>query len=165
MVESFVLLAFSSDWVNLDAIDIPLSQRSLSHAIDNFQCLLSTASSLSLPHANDFLIVVPLTALGLYLQDCKFHCCLQFWLRVVLHIIVITTLALNFTNPLTPSEIIKSHALATLTEWLGKTLSETSFWNYSSSCPGPYLRGKWITHQFSLSTCYYPIGIVAIQLL
>lgn len=78
------LAASRSDRVNLDAIDIHLSQQSLSHAIDqdNSQHLLSTASSSrfrplalssSLSHANYFLNVVPLAALGLYLQDREFH--------------------------------------------------------------------------------------------
>ena len=78
------VLALAACRVNLDAINIHLSQQSLSHAIDqdNSQHLLSTASSSrfrplalssSLSHANYFLNVVPLAALGLYLQDREFH--------------------------------------------------------------------------------------------
>ena len=43
------------------------------------------ALSTSLPHACDWLNVVPSPALGLHLQDCEFRCCLRYWLGVPLH--------------------------------------------------------------------------------
>lgn len=79
------------DWVSMDDIDVPLRQRPLSHSIDEatHQVLLSSAPdtrssalalSTSLPHAGDWLNVVPSTSLGLHLHDKEFRLCLQYWL-------------------------------------------------------------------------------------
>ena len=68
------------DWVSLQSIDVPIRQRPLSRCIDkvSFDNLLSSASderskaltlSTSLPHAGDWLQVVPSSALGLHLAD------------------------------------------------------------------------------------------------
>ena len=80
----------------LEDIDIDLRQRALSHAIDeaSFQHLLSSADSnrsralalsSALPHAGDWLNVVPSPSLGLHLQDREYRCCLLYWLGVPLH--------------------------------------------------------------------------------
>ena len=68
------------DWVAVEEIDVPLHQRALSKEIDvsTFNSLLASASdtrsralamSSALPHAGDWLNVVPSPALGLHLQD------------------------------------------------------------------------------------------------
>ena len=80
------------DWSCLDEIDVPLRQGPLSHAVDEatFNRLLNSspncsrfralALSSSLPHAGDWLNVVPSPALGLHLQDKEFRLCLGYWL-------------------------------------------------------------------------------------
>ena len=84
------------DWVSLDQLDCPLRQRALSAAIDtaNHHQLIETAPttrfralalSTSLPHAFDWLNVVPSPSLGLSLQDREFRCCISYWLGVPLH--------------------------------------------------------------------------------
>ena len=65
---------------------MPLHQHTLSAAIDkaNFNRLLASAPSFqscalalssNLPHAGDWLNVVPSEHLGLHLHDCEFRCC------------------------------------------------------------------------------------------
>ena len=84
------------DWVRPEDIDLPLRQLSLSQAIDNtsHRLLVSSATSIrsralalssSLPHAGDWLNVIPSSSLGLHLQDQEFKCCLRYWLGVPLH--------------------------------------------------------------------------------
>ena len=79
------------DWVSLDQIDVPLRQKALSHCIDeaSLNQLLVTAPnnrcsalalSTSLPHAGDWLNVIPSSALGLHLHDKEFRLCLDYWL-------------------------------------------------------------------------------------
>ena len=79
------------DWVSLDQIDVPLRQKTLSHCIDeaSLNQLLMTAPnnrcsalalSTSLPHAGDWLNVIPSSALGLHLHDKEFRLCLDYWL-------------------------------------------------------------------------------------
>ena len=80
------------DWSCLEEIDVPLRQGPLSHAIDEavFNHLLditpncprirALALSSSLPHAGDWLNVIPSSALGLHLQDKEFRLCLGYWL-------------------------------------------------------------------------------------
>ena len=79
------------DCVSLEEIDIPHRQRPLSHCIDevSFNQLLDTtpdtrsralALSTALPHAGDWLNVIPSTTLGLHLPDREFRLCLYFWL-------------------------------------------------------------------------------------
>ena len=88
--------ASKPDWLCLEDIDVPISQRSLSLAIDEavHQHLFSSAPSTraralahssALPHASDWLNGVPSAALGLHLQDQEFRCCLRYWLGVPLH--------------------------------------------------------------------------------
>ena len=95
-VSALATAAAHPDWSSLDDIDVPLHQRSLSLSIDeaSFQRLLSSAPSIrshalalssSLPHAGDWLNVVPSTSLGLHLQDREFRCCLRYWLGIPLH--------------------------------------------------------------------------------
>ena len=77
--------------VSLEDIDVPLRQRTLSHSIDeaSFNKLLDSAPdvrsralalSSALPHAGDWLNVIPSSTLGLHLQDREFHLCLKSWL-------------------------------------------------------------------------------------
>ena len=72
--------------VRPEDIDLPLRQLSLSQAIDNasHRLLVSSATSIrsralalssSLPHAGDWLNVIPSSSLGLHLQDQEFKCC------------------------------------------------------------------------------------------
>ena len=76
------------DWSN---IDVPLQSHSLSHAIDDacFTALLASspdirsralALSTAIPHAGDWLNVVPSPCLGLHLLDSEFRSCLRYWL-------------------------------------------------------------------------------------
>ena len=75
------------DWQCLDDIDATLRQHALSLAIDKalHHTLLASATSVrswalvlstSLPHAGDWLNVVPSPSLGLKLQDREFSYCL-----------------------------------------------------------------------------------------
>ena len=75
------------DWSCLEEIDVPQRQGPLSHAVDEaaFNRLLNTSPSCShfrtlalssLPHAGDWLNVIPSPALGLHLQDGEFRLCL-----------------------------------------------------------------------------------------
>ena len=79
------------NWVSLEEIDVPHPQRPLSHCIDeaSFNQLLATAPdtcsralalSTTLPHAGDWLNVIPSTTLGLHLLDREFRLCLDYWL-------------------------------------------------------------------------------------
>ncbi|XP_064394938.1 uncharacterized protein LOC135342184 [Halichondria panicea] len=84
------------DWQTLNDIDIPLRQGALSAAIDEsvLKSLLASAPttrsralalSTGLPHAHDWLNVIPSPSLGLHLQDREFRSCLCYWLGVPLH--------------------------------------------------------------------------------
>ena len=95
-VSALATAAARPEWQCLDDIDVPLRQRVLSHSIDeaSFQHLLSSAPSTrpravilssALPHAGDWLNVVPTPSLGLNLQDSEFRFCLRYWLRVPMH--------------------------------------------------------------------------------
>ena len=79
------------EWGSIQDIDVRVIQHCLSHAVDEAQYtgLLADAPdslarvlplSSSIPHAGDWLNVVPSTALGLHLQDREFHLCLVYWL-------------------------------------------------------------------------------------
>ena len=79
------------DWVSVEDIDVPLCQRPLSQKIDeaSYCSLLSSAPdtrsralalSSSIPHAGDWLNVVPSSALGLHLHDREFRLCVDYWL-------------------------------------------------------------------------------------
>ena len=79
------------DWISIESIDVPLRGHSLSHSIDDacFSFLVESspdvrskalALSSALPHARDWLNVVPCSALGLHLMDCEFCLCLKYWL-------------------------------------------------------------------------------------
>ena len=95
-VAALAAAAARPDWQGLDDIDFSLCQRSLSLSIDDalHQHLISSAPSTrsralalstGLPHACDWLNVVPSSSLGLHLQDRKFRCCLCYLLGVPLH--------------------------------------------------------------------------------
>ena len=92
-ISSLASSANMASWHLLEDIDIPLRQKSLSHSIDEagFSALVEAASdvrskalalSTSLPHAGDWLNVVPSPALGLCLLDQEFRLCLDYWLGV-----------------------------------------------------------------------------------
>ena len=77
-------------------MDVSFHPRPLTHAIDDalYQHLLSStpttrsralALSCGLPHAGDWLNMVPSPSLGLHLRDKEFHCCLRYWLGLPLH--------------------------------------------------------------------------------
>ena len=92
-VSAIANAASRPDWQCLDDIDIPIRQCALSIAIDkaSFTRLTSSAPSTrsralalssSLPHACDWLNVVPSSTLGLHLHDREFRYCLCYWLGV-----------------------------------------------------------------------------------
>ena len=75
----------------MEDVDVPLRQRPLSHKIDeaSYNALVASAPdtrsralalSTAIPHAGDWLNVVPSTALGLHLHDREFCLCLAYWL-------------------------------------------------------------------------------------
>ena len=75
-------------WRSIEEVDVPLRQRALSHSIDqaNYDALVTRAQdsrsralalSTAIPHAGDWLNVVPSQALGLHLQDWEFRVSLQ----------------------------------------------------------------------------------------
>ena len=79
------------DSIFAESIDVSLRSYSLSHSVDEacFSLLLESspdvryralALSSALPHAGDWLNVVPSSALGLHLMDCEFRLCLRYWL-------------------------------------------------------------------------------------
>ena len=79
------------DWHSIEDVDVPLRQRHLSHAIDeaSYTHLIAGAPdtrsralalSTAIPHAGDWLKVIPSHALGLHLHDWEFRLCLQYWL-------------------------------------------------------------------------------------
>ena len=91
-VNSLACSASRPDRTSVDETDVPLRQNHLSHCIDKaaYGLLLDSAPnfrskalalSTSLPHAGDWLNVVP--SLGLHLQDREFKLCLSYWLYVV----------------------------------------------------------------------------------
>ncbi len=96
LVSSIAASSSRPDWQSLSDIDIPLKQRALSAVIDEslFNHLLSSAPttrsralalSTSLPHAYDWLNVIPSPSLGLHLQDREYRSCLCYWLGVPMH--------------------------------------------------------------------------------
>ena len=91
VVPDLAQAAESPDWVTLGDIDVPLQQHHLSHKIDeaSYNSLLASAPdtrsralalSSAIPHAGDWLEVVPSSALGLHLHDREFRLCLNYWL-------------------------------------------------------------------------------------
>ena len=94
-VDELSKLADRSEWVSPQAVDIPAKQRALCGAIDEsmFERTLSSAPddrakalvlSTSLPHAGDWLQVIPSPAFGLHLPDTHFKLCLQYWLGLTM---------------------------------------------------------------------------------
>ena len=84
------------DWVLMKAIDIPIHQRPLTHCINEFifSQVISSASdprssalvlSTVLPHAGDWLSVIPSSTLGVNLYDHEYRPCLQYWLGVPIY--------------------------------------------------------------------------------
>ena len=80
-----------NDWCSIESVDVPLRQHALSKVIDQacFNRLLDQAPdtrakaltlSTAIPHAGDWLHVVPSSALGLHFHDQEFCHCLQYWL-------------------------------------------------------------------------------------
>ena len=90
-VFALAVAANRPDWSSLEDIDVPCRTRPLSSCIDeaSLNLLLSSAPDLhskalahstALPHAGDWLNVIPSATLGLHLQDWEFRLCLQYWL-------------------------------------------------------------------------------------
>ena len=90
-ISALAVAACKLEWSSLQDIDIPLRQRVLSKVIDeaSYDTLLdgapdtrsrALALSCAIPHAGNWLKMVPSSALGLHLLDCEFHACLQYWL-------------------------------------------------------------------------------------
>ena len=74
---------------SLEDIDIPLQQHPLSHSEASFHHLLNSAPdsldrvlvfSSAIPHAGDWLDVVPCSDLGLHFHDQEYRLCLDYWL-------------------------------------------------------------------------------------
>ena len=118
-IVAIAAVAVRPHWTSLDEVDVPVRQGVLLHAIDEalYQNLLSTAPSIrsralalssGLPHAGDWLNVVPSSPLGLHLHDKKFRSYLCYLLGpwgspyTVLH-----TLVLSVGESLTHLEIIR----------------------------------------------------------
>ena len=79
------------DCRSIEDVDVPLRQRHLSHSIDEASYIhlitgapdtrsKALALSTAIPHAGDWLNVIPSHALGLHLHDWEFRLCLQYWL-------------------------------------------------------------------------------------
>jgi hypothetical protein len=92
-LQSLASSADRPDWSLLDDIDVPISQKHLSHEIDQHVLtqLLSQspddrfkalALSSSIRHSGDWLHAMPSLALGLHFFDREFRLCLQYWLGV-----------------------------------------------------------------------------------
>ena len=92
-LEDLVMASGKDDWSSLEKVDVPLRQRALSRVVDQacFNRLVNNAPNIrakalalssAIPHAGDWLLVVPSTALGLHLHDQEFRLCLQYWLGV-----------------------------------------------------------------------------------
>ena len=84
------------DWVSMEAIDVPIYQRPLTHCIVEFTFsrVISSApdprfSALvlytALPHAGDWLSVIPSSTLGLHLSGDEYRPCLQYWLGLPIY--------------------------------------------------------------------------------
>ena len=93
-VSSLVLAANRPEWTDFDSIEVPIRQHPLSISIDEavYDHLISAAPgtrsralvlSSSLPHAGDWLNVVPSGSLGLHIHDQEFRYSLRYWLGVV----------------------------------------------------------------------------------
>ena len=90
-LSSLRVAAAKPEWAEVDDINVPLTQHNLSRAIDeaSLNSLLVSASDTRsralaltnlIPHAGDWLNVIPSPALGLHIQDREFRFCLQYWL-------------------------------------------------------------------------------------
>ena len=88
---SLAIAAARYDWSSIENIDVPLLSYSLSRVVHDacFSALLDSAPdvhsralalSSAIPHAGDWLNVVPSSSLGLHLLDCEFRPCLRYWL-------------------------------------------------------------------------------------
>ena len=87
VVSALATAAHRPQWHSVDNIDVSLHCRTLFRSIDlaNFSLLLDSASdvlalafSSPIPHAGDWLNVVPSTALSLHLLDQGFRLCLRY---------------------------------------------------------------------------------------
>ena len=84
------------EWLSLQDVDVPLTQRALSKSVDLAlsDALLNSAPdsrlraltlSCSIPHAGDWLDAIPSRALGLHFLDHEFRVCLQYWLGLPIY--------------------------------------------------------------------------------
>ena len=90
-ISALAIAAARPEWVSIESVDVPLQCHSLSRSVDEacFSSLLESAPdahskalalSSSIPHAGDWLNMVPSSALCLHLLDCEFRVCLRYWL-------------------------------------------------------------------------------------
>ena len=90
-VFALALAANQPAWSSLDSIDVLIRQKSLSVAIDDavYNQLIASVPDTrhkalalfsSLPHAGDWLNVIPSASLGLYIHDQEFRYSLRYWL-------------------------------------------------------------------------------------
>ena len=81
------------EWYSIEDVDVPLRQRArykvedqayINHLLHQAPDTRARALALSIaiPHAGDWLHVVPSSTLGLHFHDQEFRCCLQYWLGV-----------------------------------------------------------------------------------
>ena len=107
-----------SDLTSISDLDLPISQKSLSGLIDRvkYSALLSSTQDIrskalllssSIPHAGDWLGVLPSPNIGLHLLDCEFRLCLRYWLGVQLSS---DTTDCPFCSR--PADVYGDHALA-----------------------------------------------------
>ena len=93
IVPALALAAEMPEWLSIEDIDVPLVQKNLSHKIDevSYNSLVASAPDLrsralalstAIPHAGDWLNVVPSQTLGLHLHDREFRLCLDYWLGI-----------------------------------------------------------------------------------
>ena len=79
------------EWLSVQDIDVPLTQRALSKSLDIalFDAILDSAPNIrskaltlssSIPHAGDWLNVIPSRALGLHFLHREHRVCLRYWL-------------------------------------------------------------------------------------
>ena len=87
------LHAEKDHWLSIADIDVPVTQRALSTAINqaSLRRLIDSAPdsrsralalSSSIQHAGDWLSVIPSRALGLHMLDQEFRACLHYWLGI-----------------------------------------------------------------------------------
>ena len=142
-ISSLARSARMTSWCSLEDIDVPLQQKTLSRLIDEacFNTLVESAPdvrsralalSSSLPHAGDWLNVIPSPALGLCLLDQEFRLCLNYWLGLRMTDDVSSCSACGKFSAADPLVIIKWDVGVTVTESIDTTASGTPFFQLPS---------------------------------